>query len=194
VLQNGLLSSMPYAAALIAHLVVGKFFDWCRRKEFYSLTITRKIFNTVGFLVPAISIFAVGQLTYQWRYVAVFLLALSQAAGELAIMGGFLLSNIDLAPQYSGVLQGIASTVGTIPGFISPLVMSYLTPQVNIILCFCVISKVTRHYFILTGNSKRMGCSFLHQCRVLLSRLCYLPDIRQQQTPILGRVDRQSNR
>lgn len=38
---------------------------------------------------------------------AVFLLALSQAGSEIAIMGGFLLSNIDLAPQYSGVLQVI---------------------------------------------------------------------------------------
>lgn len=45
------------------------------------------------------------QLTFEWRYVAVFLLALSQAGIEVAIMGGFLLSNIDLAPQYSGVMQ-----------------------------------------------------------------------------------------
>lgn len=59
----------------------------------------------LGFLLPAISIFIVGQLTFEWRYVAVFLLALSQAGSEIAIMGGFLLSNIDLAPQYTGVLQ-----------------------------------------------------------------------------------------
>jgi hypothetical protein len=39
--------------------------------------------------------------------VAVFLLALSQAGSEIAIMGGFMFSNIDLAPQYSGVLQVI---------------------------------------------------------------------------------------
>lgn len=38
---------------------------------------------------------------------AVFLLALSQAGSEIAIMGGFMFSNIDLAPQYSGVLQVI---------------------------------------------------------------------------------------
>jgi hypothetical protein len=55
--------------------------------------------------LPAISFFVVGQLTSHWRYVAVFLLALSQAGSEIAIMGGFMLSNIDLAPQYSGVLQ-----------------------------------------------------------------------------------------
>ena len=129
-LQNGLLSSMPYAAALIVHLVAGKVFDWCRRRQFFSLTATRKMFNTAGFLLPALSVLAVGQLSYEHRYVAVLLLAVSQAAGELAIMGGFLLSNMDLAPQYTGVLQGLASTVGTVPGFVSPVVMSYLTPQV----------------------------------------------------------------
>lgn len=63
------------------------------------------ISNFAGFLLPAISFFVVGQSTFEWRYVAVFLLALSQAGSEIAIMGGFLLSNIDLAPQYSGVLQ-----------------------------------------------------------------------------------------
>ena len=58
-----------------------------------------------GFLIPALSMFLVTQATFEWRYVAVFLLALSQAGIEIAIMGGFLLSNIDLAPQYSGVIQ-----------------------------------------------------------------------------------------
>lgn len=76
--------------------------------------------------------FVVGQLTFDYRYVAVFLLALSQAGSEIAIMGGFLLSNIDLAPQYSGVLQGISSTVGTIPGFVTPSVIAFLTPNVTI--------------------------------------------------------------
>ncbi|XP_046649856.1 sialin-like [Daphnia pulicaria] len=126
--QNGLLSSMPYAAALVVHLVAGKFFDWCRAKQFLSVTWLRKIFNTVGFLLPAISFFAVGQLTSEWRYVAVFLLALSQAGSEIAIMGGFMFSNIDLAPQYSGVLQGISNTIGTVPGFVSPIAIAYLTP------------------------------------------------------------------
>ena len=59
----------------------------------------------LGFLIPAISIFVVTQLTFEWRYVAVVLLALSQAGIEIAIMGGYLLSNIDLAPQFSGVMQ-----------------------------------------------------------------------------------------
>lgn len=47
-LQNGLLSSMPYAAALTFHLLSGRVFDWCRRKHFTSLTSLRKIFNTIG--------------------------------------------------------------------------------------------------------------------------------------------------
>lgn len=127
--QNGLLSSMPYAAALVVHLVAGKFFDWCRGKQLCSVTWLRKIFNTIGFLLPACSFFIVGQLTFEWRYIAVFLLALSQAGSEIAIMGGFMFSNIDLAPQYSGVLQGISNTIGTIPGFVSPIVIAYLTPS-----------------------------------------------------------------
>ena len=87
-------------------------------------------------MLPAISILMVGQLTFEYRYVAIFLLAVNQAGCEIAIMGGFLLSNIDLAPQFSGVLQGISNTVGTVPGFIVPTVIAYLTPQVSFVPFF----------------------------------------------------------
>ena len=46
--QNGLLSSMPYATALVVHMIAGKVFDCCRKKQFCSLTVLRKIFNTIG--------------------------------------------------------------------------------------------------------------------------------------------------
>lgn len=110
-----------------------------------------------------------GQLTFEWRYIAVFLLALSQAGSEIAIMGGFMFSNIDLAPQYSGVLQvtynhyslitqkmsqmikfllqsfkGISNTIGTIPGFVSPIVIAYLTPSVKWIQFIFDIFKFSR--------------------------------------------------
>jgi len=159
--QNGLLSSMPYAAALTFHLLSGRVFDWCRRKHFTSLTSLRKIFNTIGFVLPALSMFVVGQLTFAYRYVAVFLLALSQAGSEIAIMGGFLLSNIDLAPQYSGVLQGISSTVGTIPGFVTPTVIAYLTPNgtqnewANVFYSAAALYVFGAVIYVMFGTSQR---------------------------------------
>ena len=39
---------MPYATALVVHLIAGKVFDCCRKKQFCSLTVLRKIFNTIG--------------------------------------------------------------------------------------------------------------------------------------------------
>jgi len=46
--QNGLYSSLPYMAMLAVHFTVGSIFDFIRKKEVFTLTNLRKIFNTIG--------------------------------------------------------------------------------------------------------------------------------------------------
>ena len=38
---------------------------------------------------------------------------------------------IDLAPNYAGILMGIANTIGTLPGMIAPLVVGAIVHQVS---------------------------------------------------------------
>ena len=45
---------------------------------------------------------------------------------------GYFVNHLDIAPQYSGVLMGISSTIGNTPGFIATLVTKALTPEVRI--------------------------------------------------------------
>ena len=45
--------------------------------------------------------------------------------------GGVFLNAGDIAPQYAGVIYGISNTFATLPGFLSPLAVGYLTPQVR---------------------------------------------------------------
>ena len=46
--------------------------------------------------------------------------------------GGFLLNHVDIAPKYASVLFGLSNTAATIPGFIVPVAISALTPNVSI--------------------------------------------------------------
>ncbi len=37
----------------------------------------------------------------------------------------------DIAGQYAGLVFGMANTFGTMPGFIAPSLVGFLTPRVN---------------------------------------------------------------
>ncbi len=108
-------------------------------------------------------------------------------------MGGFMFSNIDLAPQYSGVLQviqlytlhnsfenfykiidwsfkGISNTIGTVPGFVSPIAIAYLTPTVlsiqleyPLLAWFVIVLIILFLSWLDKGDGGWMGQRFLHQ-------------------------------
>lgn len=95
----------------------------------------------------------------------------------VAWIGGYAFSLLDMAPDYVGVLQGINNTIGLAPGFIMPVVISAMTPNV---------SRVFRHRFTLTlipifcfhlGKRERVeSCVYLVWKFVFLGRLNLLSD------------------
>ena len=53
------------------------------------------------------------------------------AIHELAICGGFYFSHSDIAGPFAGSVFGITNTMAQIPGFVNPLLVAYLTPNVS---------------------------------------------------------------
>lgn len=90
--------------------------------------------------------FTVSQLPPEQKYVIISLISIGYALYEVAWMGGFCFSMLDMAPDYVGILQGINNTIGLMPGFIMPVVISTLTPEVYV---NCVnssrVEKITLH-------------------------------------------------
>lgn len=76
--------------------------------------------------------FVVSQLPSDQKYVIIGLITIGYALYEVAWMGGFSFSLLDIAPDYVGILQGINNTIGLMPGFIMPVVISKLTPEVRV--------------------------------------------------------------
>ncbi|WAR15951.1 S17A5-like protein [Mya arenaria] len=60
--------------------------------------------------------------------VIVALLVLCLTAGGFT-MGGFQVNHIDLSPNFAGVLMGMSNTWATIPGFLGPEVVGWLTTK-----------------------------------------------------------------
>jgi hypothetical protein len=44
---------------------------------------------------------------------------------------GFVVNYVDIAPRYSAVLFGISNTFATLPGFLAPVTVAALTPNVS---------------------------------------------------------------
>ncbi|EFX89865.1 hypothetical protein DAPPUDRAFT_309475 [Daphnia pulex] len=158
--ENGIFSAMPSVVALMLHLIIGPLFDCVRAKQIFSVTVVRKIFHVIGTLFPAIMMFTVSQLPPDKKYVIIGLITIGYALYEVAWMGGFSFAFMDMAPDYVGIIQGINNTIGLMPGFIMPVVISNLTPEGTsqewsyVFLMFGGLYSVACLIFLLTGSSE----------------------------------------
>lgn len=120
--MNGIL----YAVALSGTLFEG-FGKMVKRKSNWSTTVIRKIFCALAYGGSAICWICIpsarcnATLMITLLYISKFFFTFSYV-GDNVVM-------LDMAPQYSGTLFGISSTVGSMSGFLSPLFTGYVTQQ-----------------------------------------------------------------
>merc|ERR1719239_1217936 len=107
--------------------ITGKLFDLIRTNCDISVTNLRKMFNSIAFLLPALTFIGLAILPCTEKVGHVALLAVGMAVPELAITGGFYFSHSEVGGPHSGVLFGITNTFAQIPGFLTPLLVSFMT-------------------------------------------------------------------
>ena len=61
---------------------------------------------------------------------AVILLTLGVALTGFQYGGGLYMNAGDIAPKYAGIIYGISNTFASLPGFLAPMAIGYLTPEV----------------------------------------------------------------
>lgn len=128
-MQNGLLSALPFVGMMSFHFFAAALFDWLRKKEMCSVTVLRKFFNTLGMFASAFSMLALGFINCNNVIGSVILFTLCQTFLEFSFMGGYLFSIFEIAPRYASSLTALSNTFGLLTGFISPAVVSWLTPD-----------------------------------------------------------------
>ena len=153
VVTNGILSCLPYLGMFLMTFTAG-LFDYFRKQKVMDLTNLRKIFTTLGMLIPASCLIALHLVSSENTVANIVLLTIGMSGHHLAATGGmycvdtveinslqitilknslilkgYYLSHSDLAGPFSGTLFGMTNTMAQIPGFANALIVAHLTPN-----------------------------------------------------------------
>lgn len=113
--EMGSSKMMPYFNMFVFSNIGGVIADHLVTRRILSITITRKLLNTVGFLVAS---FALMALPY-FRTSGGAVFCSSVALGFLALgRAGFAVNHMDIAPRYAGIVMGVSNTAGTLAGIV----------------------------------------------------------------------------
>lgn len=126
--SNGILSALPYIAFWAMINVAGWVADFVRVRQLMSTTLTRKVFDAFGKIVPAVLMIALGYVECSATALAVVLLVLSVGLSGFQY-SGFIVNHVDIAPAYAGILFGISNALSAIGGFVSPIIVGEITKE-----------------------------------------------------------------
>ncbi|XP_053390940.1 sialin-like [Mercenaria mercenaria] len=124
--KAGYLASLPYLGFWVVWNVSAHLADFLRKRGYISTTTARKVFNSIGNILPAIGITIMGNVADN-PGIAVAMLILGVAMSGCQYGSGFIVNPVDIAPRYAGIIIGIASTTGSLAGFFAPLAIGFIT-------------------------------------------------------------------
>lgn len=123
--QNGMLSSLPYLGKYIFAVTTSSVADYLLRKKKLSVTAIRKIFTTFAVMIPGLlMILQAYRGCDRVASVAIFTTALTINGGVTA---GYLGNGLDIAPNFSGTIFGMANTLSSLGGFLSSYMVGTIT-------------------------------------------------------------------
>uniref|UniRef100_A0A0D9XPX4 Major facilitator superfamily (MFS) profile domain-containing protein n=1 Tax=Leersia perrieri TaxID=77586 RepID=A0A0D9XPX4_9ORYZ len=106
---------LPYLNMFLFSNIGGVLADHLITRKILSVTKTRKLLNTVGFVISAIALMALP--LFRTPSGAIFCSSVS--LGFLALgRAGFAVNHMDVAPKFAGIVMGISNTAGTLAGIV----------------------------------------------------------------------------
>lgn len=123
--QNGLLSSLPYFGKYAMSVVASHFADFLRTRGKITTTVARKSFTAFAVGTPSFFFFLLIFFGHSrvWA-ITIFTVALTLNG---AVTAGYLGNGLDIAPNFSGTIFGMANTLSSFGGFVSAWMVGVLT-------------------------------------------------------------------
>ncbi|CAG2123455.1 unnamed protein product, partial [Medioppia subpectinata] len=121
---NSWFNSLFYAILCVSTLIAGPLSTWVNGKHWISLTRSRKNFQSFGMFGCCICIGVIPLVGC--NIVAVMCLLLSGIFLFGSIAGGEYACIPEYAPNYSGTVYGVASTLASTTGFMGPQIVGLL--------------------------------------------------------------------
>nr|GLL33375.1 sodium-dependent phosphate transport protein 1, chloroplastic [Ipomoea trifida] len=120
--ESGMIAVLPWLTMAFSAYAGGWIADSLVRKG-VSVTVVRKIMQTIGFLGPA---FFLTQLSHvDSPAMAVLCMTCSQGSDAFS-QSGLYSNHQDIAPRYSGVLMGLSNTAGVLAGVFGTAATGYI--------------------------------------------------------------------
>lgn len=128
--SNSVLSSLPYIAEAVSAIGYSIMADYLIVNKICSIGRTRKIMNFLGLFIPGIALVALSFCDLDDAYIAVTLLVVIGLFAS-ATRSGYNVNQIDLAPNFAGILMGICNGAGAAVASLGPLVVHLFVKDEN---------------------------------------------------------------
>ena len=116
--MNGVITSLPYIAIFLTTIISALVADTLT-KQCCSTTTIRKVYYISGMCFSSGALILISFLGCD---IILIVCILCFAVGSIGIaQNGCLVNNVDIAPNYAGILMGISNSIGSIPGIVSPM-------------------------------------------------------------------------
>ncbi|XP_044272511.1 sialin [Tribolium madens] len=125
--KNGILSSLPYLGKYAMAVIASFLADRLLKSGRFSTTTTRKAFTTFAVLTPGFLMIIQAFLGMDSVITVVVFTASLFFNG--AVTAGYLSNGLDIAPNFSGTIFGMANTLSSFGGWLSTKIVAILTKE-----------------------------------------------------------------
>ncbi|XP_012588388.1 PREDICTED: probable small intestine urate exporter [Condylura cristata] len=156
--DSGILSALPFVFSFPSLILGGQLAGFLLSRKILTLINIRKLFTTLGILVPTGLLLCLPWVTSSQSTTIIFLV-LSCVFGSLCEVG-VLISIVDIAPRYCAFLQGLSHVFSYISGAISPTVSGYLLNKDsefgwrNVFLVSAAINIAGLVFYLIFGKAE----------------------------------------
>eukprot|EP00096_Caligus_rogercresseyi_P008336 TRINITY_DN269_c2_g1_i1.p1 TRINITY_DN269_c2_g1~~TRINITY_DN269_c2_g1_i1.p1 ORF type:complete len:500 (-),score=70.74 TRINITY_DN269_c2_g1_i1:268-1767(-) len=156
---NALLSGLPYLVNVIIALTTSMVADRLISHGHLTTTQVRKLFNSIAFVIPAMSLIALGFVGCNAPLAITFIVITIGISG--CNSSGFKVNHIDIASNFAGTLMGISNSIANITGIIVPSLAGVILNKANNLeswkIVFLMASAsylIGNTVFVLFGSGK----------------------------------------
>ncbi|KAK9504528.1 hypothetical protein O3M35_010844 [Rhynocoris fuscipes] len=156
---SSVLSSIPFYTLWLATYPVCWFADYVEKNGILTKNVARKLWSTLYLSGGATSLVLLGFVGES--IVAVMLTLTLCVTFSSFIFTGFIMNHLDLAPNYAGVLIGIANGLENITMILAPLSVGFIVDNTKsieqwrwVFIISAIVSYVGNIIFVIFGSTK----------------------------------------
>lgn len=147
--MTGFLSGMPHVARVIFAILMSILGDYLLRNDYMSRTNVRKMAAAACCIGQGV--FMLGLAFSGCNSTAAIAFSTVATAISGAVSTGPLASFIDISPNFASIMLGISNMISVIPGFISPIIVGYLTYENQTVRQWQLVFIISTIMLLVTG-------------------------------------------